>query len=466
MNRRTYPSFRVLLVDDEPAWLDSMGIALERAGVVNVDSCSDSSRVSSLLSDDAVGLVLLDLTMPGLPGRDVLRSIKESHPEIRVIVLTGLNQVETAVECMKAGAYDYIVKTDDRLVMTVLRAVQMIELERENSAISKRLLEGNIEHPEFFEGIVTCAKSMRSIFQYIEAVSRSTHPILVSGESGAGKELIANAVYSASGCSGKLVSVNVAGYDDHMFADALFGHVKGAFTGADTFRPGIVEEASGGMLFLDEIGELSVSSQVKLLRFLNDGEYYQLGSDTPRHSMSKVVVATNQDLRELIKDGRFRKDLFYRLQTHHIHVPSLRERPEDIPLLLSHFVNEASAEFGKKIPGFSGELVEQLRNYSFPGNIRELKALVFDAVARYTAGEFSIKGDFLMSPGREAAEISDTGGERMFSGLKKLPSIEQAEDSLIREALFRSKGNQSMAARLLGMTQSALNKRLKRSAGE
>jgi DNA-binding NtrC family response regulator len=467
MNTQIFPSFSILLVDDESAWLDSLSLSLERsAGITNIKLCQDSRLVMDILSKEDIGLVLLDLTMPHRTGPELLKEISEHFPEIKVIILTGLNQVETAVSCMKLGAYDYFVKTEERLNMCVLHAINIIELQRENREIGSRLLDDSLKNPEAFNEIVTASKTMRSIFQYIESTAPSTQPILITGESGTGKELAARAVHNLSGRRGRLVCVNVAGLDDNMFADSLFGHSKGAYTGADGNRNGLIEEAALGTLFLDEIGDLSIPSQVKLLRVLNDGEFFPLGSDKPKRSSTRIIVATNQDLPSKMSSGQFRKDLYYRLQIHRILLPTLCQRKEDLPLLLEHFLGEAARELGKKKPTAPHELVRLLETYDFPGNVRELRSMVFDAVTRHKAGILSMDS-FLEAMGQHEFVSPNSDGDFFKEGIflsriERLPTLEQALELLVDEALRRSDGNQSLAARLLGMTQSALNKRLKR----
>lgn len=469
MSERAYPEFGILLVDDEPNWLDALSMSLERnAGITNTILCEDSRQVMDLLSRREISLVLLDLTMPHLTGQELLRLIAEQHPEIVVIVLSGMNQLETAIGCMKLGAFDYYVKTveEDRLVTGVLRAIRMIELRHENNEVSRRLLADSLEHPDAFAGSLSVSKAMRSIFQYSESIARSTQPVLITGESGVGKELIARAMHELGGSAGPMVSVNVAGLDDAIFADTLFGHVKGAFTGADSTRNGMAEEASRGTLFLDEIGDLSLLSQVKLLRLLQEGEYFPLGSDKPKRLLARVIVATNQDLQAKMAAGQFRKDLYYRLQTHKVHIPPLRERKEDLPLLLDKFLEDAARDLGKKKPTAPKELGDLLATYAFPGNVRELRSMVYDAVSHHKGGVLSM-GLFLKAMDRKelATPVKDAasaGVGNIFASLDPLPTPEQAYQLLIDEAMKRAKGNQSQAARLLGMSQPALNKRLKR----
>ena len=467
MTTSQYPHFGVLLVDDEPAWLRSLRLTLERsAGITNIITCQDSREVMELLERHEIGLVLLDLTMPHLSGDQLIGMIAERHPEIAVIVISGMNQIESAVNCIKQGAFDYFVKTveEDRLISGVLRAIRMLELERQNREMSSRMLSGELKQPAAFAGIVTTDRAMHAIFSYIEAVALSSEPLLILGESGVGKELIAKAAHTLSGCRGQLVSVNVAGLDDVVFADTLFGHMRGAFTGADQPRRGMIEEAADGTLFLDEIGDLSIASQVKLLRLLQEGEYFPLGSDRPKRLKARIVVATHQNLLLKQESGSFRRDLYYRLCTHMVNVPPLRERKGDLAPLLDHFLEEAARTLGKKKPTPPRELLQLLATYSFPGNVRELKALVYNAVSVHRDRVLSME-TFLKTvirPEAKPNQAAEPGAEKnLFAALEHLPTFGEAAELLVEEAMSRANGNQTIAARLLGISQPALSKRLK-----
>ncbi len=464
-----YPAFGVLLVDDELPWLRSLSMTLEGpGGINNLIQCSDSRKVMALLEQQDIGLVLLDLTMPHLSGEQLLEQIVAEHPQVCVMILSGMNQLEIAVRCMRMGAFDYFVKTvdEERLVDGVRRALRMVELQNENRAMRQRFLTDQLECPEAFAPIITCSAAMRSVFQYLEAVAPSRQPILITGESGVGKELVAQAIHQLSRCQGPLVAVNVAGLDDNHFADTLFGHVRGAFTGAESLRKGMIENAAGGTLFLDEIGDLSQASQVKLLRLLQDGEYYPLGADQPKRMAARVVVATHQNLEQRLASGEFRRDLYYRLLSHQVQIPPLRKRKEDLPLLLNHFLEKAASQLGKKVPTPPRELAVLLATYSFPGNIRELEAMIFDAVSQHSSRTLSMKS-FLERTGQTEADVALPGGsqDNPFVGLAELPNLQKAAQLLVAEALQRSEGNQSIAARLLGISQPALSKRLKQGRG-
>lgn len=424
-----------------------------------------------LLDCNDIGVVILDLTMPFLSGEELLARIGEYHPEIIAIVVSGLNQLETAVRCMKLGAFDYCIKTDeaDRIVGGIVRAVRMLEMQRDYKEMSDRFVSGTLRNPEVFAEIVTGDRVMLSVFSYVEAVAGSPQPLLITGESGVGKEHIARAAHRLSGCTGRLVTVNVAGLDDTVIADTLFGHTRGAFTGAEQVRHGMVEEATGGTLFLDEIGDLGIASQVKLLRLLQEGEYYPLGSDMPKRLKARIIVATHQNLAIMEEEGRFRRDLYYRLRTHQVHLPPLRERKGDIPLLLDHFLDEAAKALGKKKPTPPRELAQLLATYDFPGNVRELKAMVYDAVSLHRDRMLSMDSFVrtLEQSQRRRPLVVPTSVSRSnpFSGFAELPTFMEAAGFLVLEALDRSGGNQTIAARLLGISQPALSKRLKQLHG-
>ncbi|MCE8024101.1 sigma-54-dependent transcriptional regulator [Billgrantia aerodenitrificans] len=465
-----YPAFGVLLVDDEPSFLRSLSIALERSGGINhIHRCQDSREVMDILARENIGLVTLDLTMPHLSGEELLARIVEEYPDIGVIVISGLNQVETAVNCIKLGAFDYFVKTDEesRLIEGIRRAIRLQELSQENQALRRRVLCDTLERPEAFAHIVTADKAMRAVFQYLESVALTRQPILITGESGVGKELIARAAHALSGCSGPLVCVNVAGLDDNVFADTLFGHQRGAFTGADQPRAGMIEQAAGGTLLLDEIGDLSPASQVKLLRLLQEGEYYPLGSDRPKRLQARVLVATHHDLAEKQRTGAFRKDLYYRLRTHQIHIPPLRQRKQDIPLLLDHFLTEAAEELGKRKPSHPPELEILLGEYAFPGNVRELRAMVYDAMSLHRSHTLSMES-FKRAIGQPGAVVPthQPSPGPVFAADEPLPTLEAVAEALVEEALRRAEGNQSIASRWLGISQPALSKRLKKRRTE
>jgi len=461
----------ILLVDDDPNFLLSSSVALRAEGIDSVHTLEDSRETLPFLGRTEVAAVVLDLTMPHLPGTELLPRIKKEHPQLPVIVLTGRDEVGPAVASMKAGAFDYLIKPVEpgRLVGVIRHALELRDLREEVSSLRQHLLSARLEHEEAFSGIVTKSPKMIAIFKYVEAVGRSTHPLLITGETGAGKELIAGAVHAVSGRKGEFVAVNTSGLEDNVFSDTLFGHKKGAFTGADQSREGLIAQAAGGTLFLDEIGDMTDATQVKLLRLLEENRYYPLGSDEPRRSEARIVCATHHNLRERAAAGKYRKDLYYRLAAHQVHIPPLRDRREDLPGLIDYFLGESAASLGKKKPTPPGELFLLLSNYPFHGNIRELKSMIYEAVLRHSGGVLSLEyfrsvvgvqvqgTDWAPSP-REESFVPFLLGDR-------LPTLKEAEEFLVKEALHRSENNQGIAASLLGISRQALNKRLIRDKG-
>ena len=469
MNDTLNPINPIMVVDDEEMILMAIDTTLQMAGMNNVVTCNDPRKVMSILSKRTMDVMLLDLNMPHIQGERLLDAVNREFPGVPVIIFTGAVDVATAVRCIKAGAFDYIVKPveEDRLITAVNRAISFQELKRENLALQQHILGDTLEKPEAFREIITNNNKMLLIFQYIESIARTSQPVLIRGETGVGKELIAKTIHQLSGLKGRFIAVNAAGLDDNVFSDTLFGHLKGAYTGADHPRNGLIEQAAGGTLFLDEIGDLNHASQVKLLRLFQEGEYFPLGSDESRITDARIVAATNQNLSELQDSGKFRKDLNYRLRTHRIYIPPLRERLDDIPLLTKHFLENAAQSLKKKTPTPPKELFTLLKNYTFPGNIRELQSIIFDALSRHKSGILSL--DVFKShigeiyPPEKLPDKSVTGEELLisFPGTR-LPTIKQASEILITEAMKRSDGNQSIAAGMLGISQQALSKRLKK----
>jgi DNA-binding NtrC family response regulator len=321
-----------------------------------------------------------------------------------------------------------------------------------------------LDSPEIFENILTVNPRMQAIFKIIETMKTSSSPVLITGETGVGKELIARAIHRASGLKGAFVPLNVAGLDDLTLDDTLFGHKKGAFTGANEPREGLIAKARGGTLFLDEIGDMGSAAQVKLLRLLQEREYYRLGSDALIKSDARVIAASNYDFEALMELGRFRRDLYHRLRSHHIHVPPLRERREDIPLLIDRFLSQAARETGRLTPAISREARLALEEYDYPGNVRELMNLVHHAVTSTNASVLDLH-DFLETDVEDAAfqrslRVFRDKHFRLLMNYEKFPSITDVERMLISEALRTTGGNKKHAAELLGISRPTLNKKL------
>jgi two-component system nitrogen regulation response regulator GlnG len=462
----TTDALPVLLVDDEAQILRSTALALRTAGISNVVTLSDSREVMPYLAEHPVGAALLDLNMPHIGGEGLLEQISQQHPDIPVMIMTAANEIDLAVRCMRMGAVDYLVKPVEktRLVSAVNRAMETRSLRDEIDHLRQGLLSRSLNNPEAFAHIISENDAMRDLFCYIEAISRTSQPVLITGETGTGKELFARAVHLASGRSGEFVAVTVSGLDDTTFSDTLFGHKKGAFTGAESKREGLIASAQNGTLFLDEIGDLSIPSQVKLLRLLQEREYYPLGEDHPRITNARVVVATNVDLRSAIEKGDFRQDLFFRLKPHHVQIPPLRERIDDIPALVEKFCERAAAELDIPPPAAPVALYQLLNTYHFPGNVRELEGMVFDAVARQRGATLSLQS-FRRAMGLDTNTemISTAKADHLFNTEDQLPTLKEAEEALVQAALKKADGNQGIAANLLGITRQALNKRLVRA---
>lgn len=469
LNEQLYPEYPVLLIDDEKHILRSYELALQSAGINNIISCDNGLSGREIVKNRNIELIILDMMMPEIPGDRLLDEFTAEYPDIPVIMVTCVNSLEKAVECMHHGAAEYLVKPVDvdKLLDKIQKYMNIRAMQRENRRLRSSLIESSKhKSSKSFTPIITASEYMHGLFRYCSAIAVSKQPVLITGETGAGKELFARALHEESKCKGELVTVNIAGLDDNMISDTLFGHKKGAFTGAVNDRPGVLEKASDGTLFIDEIGDLNISSQIKLLRLLQEREYQPLGSDQVKISTARIILATHRDLQGLQHDRKFRKDLYYRIATHHIEIPPLRDRKDDIILLLDHFVDKAARALNKKKPAYPDELITLLKSYHFPGNIRELESMVFDAVSRHESKTLSTRVfSSHMKRNTKHSAATHEGGESFeacLSGIEVLPQLKELDKALIKEALRRSNGNQSVAAGLLGITPQALSSRLKR----
>jgi DNA-binding NtrC family response regulator len=460
--KKLFPSRPLLLVDDELDLLHSFEWVLRSHGINNLVLCNEGRRVEKLLTEHSFEGILLDLMMPDIRGEDLLERIISCRPEIPVLIVTAVSQIETAVRCMQNGAFDYLVKPVDenRLVTAIRRILDLSALRQENLRLKQYFMPGELAHPAAFEPIITQDPSMHRLFRYVEAVAASVQPVLITGETGVGKELIARALHTVGNCLGSFIPVNLSGLDETVFSDSLFGPGSGVLPGPSLPPAGLIGKATGGTLFLDEIGDLSPTLQTKLLRFLQNNEFFAVGSDVPRGIDVRILVATNRNIMERVASGQFREDLYYRLMFHHIHVPPLRERPGDIPLLLEYFLEQSAQALGRKKPTPPRELVNLLTLYSFPGNIRELKAMVHDAVSNHTAGMLSMESFLLHIQTHQQRPLPRADGETPPSNQtlfpQTLPTFDQVREELVAEALRRTHNNQSMAAQLLGVTRQTL----------
>jgi DNA-binding NtrC family response regulator len=458
----------LLLIAEDETWR-VISESLDKSGFNNKKRLIGLAGLDDSLKEENFEIVILEILAPDHSYNDIHSVILGLDPSVPLIIITNINDIEVAVNCIKEGVFDYLVKplNSKRLIDSVSKAVAFRGSITNLGTGGLYRDEIILKNPIGFEESVAVSPKMKSIFKYVESIAKTPKPILIIGETGVGKELVARAVHLISGRKGNLVAVNVGGLDENIFSDTLFGHVKGAFTGAEVERRGLIENAALGTLLLDEIGDLSPTSQVKLLRLLQDGEYFKLGSDTVHYSTARIIASTNKNLDELAKEGKFRYDLLFRLRTHQVIIPPLRERKEDLPFLLDHFLEKSARELGKKKPTPPPELLQLLCIYSFPGNIRELEAMVYDAVSRHEKrilSTSSFKAAIQESDSMENDKrIRFEKWKNFFSCMEAVPSLRSSTKLLIEEALHRAKNNITIAAQLLGITRSALSRRLSRA---
>jgi DNA-binding NtrC family response regulator len=445
------------LIDDEPAQITSLKSFLQRRNYKVYTAQSGSEGLRLLNDTPVVDLVFTDFRMPDMSGLDVVNQVKKMNPEIPVVVITAYSQTEDAVQVMKAGAFDYLSKPVnlDELELLVRKVHDLNLLLSEN-----KLLKQQLKEKYKFDSIISQSGRMQSVLNAAGRVAKSKATVLIRGESGTGKELIARAIHYGSDRGDKpLITVNCGALAANLIESELFGHEKGAFTGAVTQRRGRFEQADGGTLFIDEIGDISPQTQVKLLRALQFGEFERVGSSQTIKADVRVLTATNRNLEQLIRKGEFREDLFYRINVVTISLPSLRERKEDIPLLIDHFIAKYAEENSKKISGLSKEARYLLMQYHFPGNVRELENIIERAVIMtreqlITAGDLPLdSADFqfdtiLLDPLRIEKNYTE--------------KVAAFESVMIREALSLKDGNQSQAAKLLGLSERHLRSRMQK----
>ncbi len=450
----------ILLIDDEPSWLRSLAITLNRiVPEAKVDTCVDSRQVSNRLAIIDYALVLLDLTMPFHSGENLLEMIRSKFPKTRVIIVTGVNEVDTAVRCIKNGAYDYFIKTDnvDKLARTVRRALEVVGLERNYLMIKERFLSRTLSQPQAFNNILTCEPALLDQFRYLEAVSMSPEPILIVGESGTGKDEFAKSCHQLSCAESPFININLAGIDTHAFELQVFGQITTHDNGQVSAQAGALHHVRSGLLYLNEIGNLPLVAQAKLLDVIEHKQYYPVGSDRPYPVNCKIIASSQDDLLALNREGKFRSDLLYRLKTHKIKLPPLRERKLDLSMLINHFINLAAKDMGSEAPLQPKNLASQLADYEFPGNLHELKGMVFDGVSRSNGIQLNI------TPFMEAINELNIGVTRPLDSIsfpKELPTLAEMSQALIDEAMSRTANNQTAAARMLGISQSALSRRI------
>jgi DNA-binding NtrC family response regulator len=439
---------RILVVDDEEKLRRVIELQLSTAGF-EVDKAASAEEALKLA--DRADLVLTDLKLPGMDGLELLAAIRHQNTHSPVIVMTAYGTVEVAVQAMKAGAADFLLKpfSLDHLMAVVQKALEVRALRDEN-----RQLREELGKRYQFDNIIGRSPAMQEIFATIERVAPTRATVLLAGESGVGKDLIARAIHFHSPRRDRpFVKINCSALPENLMESELFGYEKGAFTGANTTKPGKFEQADTGTVFLDEIGDVPASVQVKLLRILQEREFERLGSNKTRHIDVRVVAATNQDLRAALEQGTFREDLYYRLNVVPIDIIPLRERMQDIPFLAEHFLHKYAAEAGDRIGTITPAAMSKLESYHWPGNVRELENVIERSVVMCTGDRLDaldIKLDNAPRP------RSGTGDFSLPPGM----SLDEYEREIIREALKRADGNKSQAARSLGLTRNALRYRL------
>jgi len=445
--------FRILIVDDEPAQLELVGGFLRKRGF-DVTLAADGTQALARVRREPADLVLTDQKMPGLSGLELIEAVRARNPETAVIVMTAYGTIETAVAAIKAGATDYLTKPLN--LDELLHRVHQVR-EHQRLLVENRELRQALAERHRVEGILGESGRMQEVLSLVRRVAPSDATVLIRGESGTGKELIAKAIHYASPrAEGPLVRVNCAALPETLLESELFGHERGAFTGAVASRKGRFELAHGGSLFLDEIGDLPLHLQVKLLRVLQEREIERLGSSRPLPVDVRLLAATHRDLEALVRGGRFRDDLYYRINVVTVALPPLRERREDIPLLVEHFVSAFAAKNGKAIRGLTREARDALLRYDYPGNVRELENVIERAVV-LTRDDVIGPEDLplsLVDPIPETPEGADERG---------LPAaVEGLERRMIRDALARTGGVQTAAAELLGISERVLRYKLRK----
>ncbi len=441
---------RILAVDDDPTFLFHITSLLHLQNY-QVDTVTDPRKVMPMLTETPYQCILLDVKMPGLDGMTLLEKIKQQYPHIPVVMISGQSTLAIAVDSIKIGAFDFIEKggDTDRLLITIKNAVDRFNWQHERSRLLQELMEQY--------QMIGQSPAIQKIFHQIETVAPTDAKVLITGESGTGKELVARAIHLRSNrASQPYIKVNCAAIPETLIESTFFGHRKGSFTGAYRDQTGKFEEANGGTLFLDEIGELPLTAQAKLLNVLQEGEIEKIGFQRPQKVDVRVIAATNKDLQQMIREGKFREDLFHRLNIIHIHLPPLRERKEDIPLLTDFFLKQLSETYNKAIQGIAPAALQLMMQHDWPGNIRMLrhvleKAVIFSNSPTISAEEIAL-----------ALEISSDTEKPTPLNTNLATYLENMERQFIYYTMIITGGNKARAAKLLGIDRATLWRKLKR----
>ncbi len=449
---------KILAIDDNQAVLNFLRVLLLQKGKYSIDILQDSTKAYDLIQHNEYDVLLLDMDMPSVTGLDILKYIVKNNINIRTIVLTGVEDIDLAISAMKLGTFDYLFKPVDetQLFRAIDAACEQNKHRIKKSAADDKFTIEELNYGEAFKDIVTRDENMIRVFRYAEMFAKTDNSILIWGESGSGKELIARAIHQIS-CrrEKKFIAVNAGAFAQELFSSEFFGYEKGAFTGAAKDKAGFLEEADGGTLFLDEIGELALSIQVKLLRVLQEEEFYRLGSTRNMKVDVRIIAATNKNLFDEIKKGSFRKDLFFRLNINSINLPPLRERKGDIELLAHYFLNLYNLKYGKKIEKFSEQTLNCLKNYSFPGNVRELMNIINSAIIVEPTGVLTKKSlpNYFMESNHNGSQYEET---------ERPDSLIDVEKMHIKKVLQYTDYNRTRTAEILGISRVSLISKIKK----
>ncbi|MCI5697231.1 MAG: sigma-54 dependent transcriptional regulator [Spirochaetia bacterium] len=440
--------FTLLIIDDEKNIREGLGANFEMEGY-NVKLAENGQQGLEFISKGDIDLVITDLRMPGISGEEVLRKVTTETPGIPVIVLTGHGSIDSAVDAMRNGAYDFLTKplNLDQLTMIVKRALEARELSLQHKQLKKE-----VENDMAFDKMIGKSAEMQKVFEMIKKVASSKASVLITGESGVGKEVVADAIHKLSPRKDhQCIKVHCAALSETLLESELFGHEKGAFTGADNLVKGRFELAHESSIFLDEIGEINPSVQIKILRVLQEKAFERVGGQETINVDVRIIAATNRVLEEEVKKGTFREDLYYRLNVIHIHVPPLRERKDDIPLLVASFLEEFAVENGKNIKGIDSQAKSAIYNYNWPGNIRELRNCIESAVVMCSGEEIKLED---LPP-----TVSKSAGDQSIS-IPANATLNEAEKIIILQTLAANKNNKSKTADLLGIGRKTLHRKL------
>ena len=443
-------SYKILVIDDDVEMGELLSDVLKGEGW-SVVSISDSLEASRILRKEEFDVIITDLKMKGLKGLDLLEEARKVASLTPVIIITAFGTIESAIKAMKMGAYDYVTKPfrTDQIVLTVKKALENRLLKKEVVRLKKE-----VESRYHFHRLIGKSRSMQKIYDLIERISESSNNVLITGESGTGKELVAKAIhYSGSRKGGPFVAVNCAAIPETLLESELFGYKKGAFTDAKTDKKGLFFEATAGTIFLDEITEMPLVLQVKLLRVIEEREVRPLGGTNPYPIDVRIISSSNRNMKEVIHQGRFREDLYYRLKVIDIELPPLRERREDIPLLVEHFVERFGQEPRKRVSGVSEEALEALISYAWPGNVRELENVIQRAITL-------CRHEVILPEDLPASLLQESKEDLLDKGIREKYTMDQLEKEYVRKVLIAVGGNKSKAAQILGFDRKTLYRKL------